>query len=82
VDSSVPLEVETYNAWSVVHLVFHHLVDKGLHPVLGDAGDPGEPAAALLHALGIEPRPEGDLRVRRNVDEHLAVLREAVLGEP
>ena len=75
-----PPEVETYNAWTVVHLVFHHLADKGLHPVLGDRGDPGVPAAALLRALGVEPRFEGDTRVRQGVHEHLSVLREAVLG--
>ena len=46
---------ETYNPWSVVNAVFHHLVDAGLHPVLGETGDPSEPAAALLTALGIEP---------------------------
>ena len=32
---------ETYNPWSIVNLVFHHLADQGLHPVLGSAGDPG-----------------------------------------
>lgn len=78
--AEVAVETETYNAWSVVNLVFHHLVDKGLHPVLGETGDPGAPAEALLRALGIEPRPEGDTRVRRDVHEHLAVLRATVLG--
>ena len=48
-------DAETYNPWSVVNLVFHHLADQGLHPILGAAGDPGPPAAALLVALGIEP---------------------------
>jgi chaperonin GroEL len=43
---------ETYNPCSVVNLVFHHLAGQGLHPVLGDAGDPGGPAADLLRALG------------------------------
>ena len=32
---------ETYNPWSIVNLVFRHLADEGLHPVLGEAGDPG-----------------------------------------
>ncbi|SEG92089.1 hypothetical protein SAMN05444920_107447 [Nonomuraea solani] len=27
---------ETFNPWSVVNLVFHHLAGQGLHPVLGD----------------------------------------------
>ena len=44
-------EEETYNPWSIVNLVFHHLADQGLHPTLGESGDPGEPAAALLRAL-------------------------------
>ena len=43
-------QAETYNPWSVVNLVFHHLADQGLHPTLGESGDPGEPAAALLRA--------------------------------
>ncbi len=47
---------ETYNPWSIVNVVFHHLATQGLHPVLGEAGDPGAPAADLLRALGIEPR--------------------------
>ena len=46
---------ETYNPWSIVNLVFRHLADEGLHPVLGEAGDPGAPAAALLRAFGITP---------------------------
>ena len=49
---AVPSEpqAETYNPWSIVNLVFHHLADQGLHPILGESGDPGEPAAALLRA--------------------------------
>jgi len=46
---------ERFNPWSVVHLVFDHLCAQGLHPVLGEAGDPSEPAAALLRSLGITP---------------------------
>lgn len=46
---------ETFNPWSVVNVVFHHLAAKGLHPVLGEAGDPARPAAELLRVLGIEP---------------------------
>lgn len=72
---------ETYNPWSVVNLVFHHLAAQGLHPTLGDAGDPGGPAAALLRALGIEPAPEGNRQVSRDVQEHLAQIRAAVFGE-
>ena len=36
-----PSDPETYNPWTVVNLVFHHLAAEGLHPVLGEAGDPG-----------------------------------------
>lgn len=76
-----PAEVETYNPWSVVNLVFSHLAKEGLHPVLGATGDPGEPAAALLRALGVEPAAEGNRQVVRDIREHLATLREAVLGD-
>ncbi|MCD2186141.1 hypothetical protein [Actinomycetospora soli] len=47
--------VEKFNPWSVVHLVFDHLAAQGLHPVLGEVGDPSEPAAELLRAMGITP---------------------------
>lgn len=69
---------ETYNPWTVVNLVFSHLADEGLHPVLGDSGDPGEPARALLLALGIEPAAEGNREVMRRVHEHLAEIRSVV----
>ncbi len=73
-------EVETYNPWSVVNLVFMHLSDQGLHPVLGERGDPGPPARALLEALGIEPAAEGNREVMRDVRAHLAEIR-AVMFE-
>lgn len=47
--------IEKYNPWTVVNLVFRHLADQGLHPVLGESGDPSEAAAQLLRALGITP---------------------------
>lgn len=72
---------ETYNPWSIVNLVFHHLAEQGLHPVLGDAGDPGEPAAQLLRALGIEPAAEGNRQASENARQHLAEIRAAMLGE-
>lgn len=72
---------ETYNPWTVVNVVFHHLVDQGLHPVLGEAGHPGEPAAALLRALGIQPHAEGDGRLQNDVRQELADLRARMLGE-
>jgi hypothetical protein len=74
-------EPESFNPWSVVNLVFHHLAAQGLHPVLGSTGDPGVPAAALLVALGIEPAAEGNRQLRRNVHAELASIREAVFGE-
>jgi hypothetical protein len=71
-------DVESYNPWSVVNLVFSHLSDQGLHPILGESGDPGPPATALLEALGIEPAPEGNREVMRDVRAHLAEIREAM----
>lgn len=74
---------ESYNPWSVVNLVFHHLAEQGLHPVLGESGDPGQPAAALLRALGIEPLAEGNREANTQaVRSQLDALRAAVLGEP
>jgi hypothetical protein len=77
----VPAEAETFNPWSVVNVVFHHLADQGLHPVLGGAGDPGPPAAELLRALGIQPAAEGNRQVVRDIRAHLAEIRAAVLGD-
>jgi hypothetical protein len=80
--SSVAPHSESYNPWSVVNLVFTHLSDQGLHPVLGESGDPGPPARALLEALGIEPAPEGNREIMRDVRAHLAQIRTAVFDEP
>ena len=77
-----PAHAETYNPWSVVNLVFHHLADEGLHPVLGTAGDPGPPARALLEALGIQPTPEGNRQVSLAVKQQLAEIRAVMMGEP
>jgi hypothetical protein len=71
---------ETYNPWTIVNLVFGHLAAQGLHPVLGEPGDPGPPAADLLRALGIEPAAEGDRQVSRRIQDHLAQIRDAVFG--
>jgi len=73
---------ETYNPWSIVNLVFQHLAAEGLHPILGDAGDPGAPAADLLRCLGIRPAPEGNQQLTQDTRRHLAEIRAAVLGEP
>ena len=74
-------EPETYNPWTIVNLVFTHLAEQGLHPVLGESGDPGEPARALLVALGIEPAPEGNREVMRDVRAHLAEIRAVMLDD-
>jgi hypothetical protein len=74
--------IETYNPWTVVHVVFDHLVEHGCHPTLGAAGHPGEPAAALLRAFGITPTVEGDARTTQRVRDQLADLRAAMLDEP
>lgn len=72
---------ETFNPWSIVNLVFHHLAEQGLHPVLGSAGDPGPPAAALLEALGIRPAAEGNRRDTQHIQDTLADLRSAVFPD-
>ena len=72
---------ETFNPWSVVNLVFHHLADQGLHPTLGVGGDPGGPAAELLRCLGVTPAPEGNRHVAVKVQDQLAELRGAVFPE-
>jgi hypothetical protein len=82
-DSAQARAGESYNPWSVVNLVFEHLADQGLHPVLGESGDPGPPAAALLRALGILPHAEGNRQANNQaVRSQLDALRAAVLGEP
>ncbi|HEX6453018.1 MAG TPA: hypothetical protein VF060_26610 [Trebonia sp.] len=68
---------ETYNPWTIVNLIFHHLADQGLHPVLGETGDPGVPAAQLLKAFGITPAQEGDARIAEHSKDRLAELRAA-----
>ena len=72
---------ETFNPWSVVNLVFHHLADQGLHPALGDGGDPGAPAAELLRCLGIEPAADGSREVSLGIQQKLAEIRGAMFGE-
>ncbi|MFC5231030.1 hypothetical protein [Pseudonocardia zijingensis] len=69
------MSTETYNPWTVVHVVFEHLAEAGLHPVLGETGDPGEPAAALLRALGIEPGREDEGPAAPAVQAQLAEIR-------
>ena len=78
---SIPAQEETYNPWSIVNLVFRQLADEGLHPVLGESGDPGKPAAELLRALGIAPAFESRPHVVTGVSAELARLREAFEAE-
>ncbi len=73
---------ETFNPWSIVNLVFEHLAGQGLHPTLGQGGDPGAPAAELLRCLGIAPAPEGNRHVADKVQDRLAELRGAVFPDP
>jgi hypothetical protein len=80
-DESIPAQVETYNPWSIVNHVFRQLAAEGLHPVLGESGDPGQPAAELLRALGIAPAFESRPHVVTGVSAELARLREAFEDE-
>jgi hypothetical protein len=75
--SSHSPDPETFNPWSVVNLVFHHLAQEGLHPVLGESGDPGAPAAELLKALGITPAKEGNRQRSEQTKNDLAAIRAA-----
>ncbi|MEB3068565.1 hypothetical protein [[Mycobacterium] vasticus] len=75
---SVPV---AYNPWTVVNLVFTHLAEHGLVPVIGRQ-DPSKPAGELLSALGIVPSPIPDAHSTRRRDEELAALRERMLPEP
>lgn len=74
-------EAESYNPWSVVNLVFDHLSGQGLHPVLGESGDPGAPARELLMSFGIEPSPEGNREVMRGIHAHLAEIRSVMFEQ-
>ncbi len=72
---------ETFNPWTVVNLVFNHLAESGLHPVLGEAGDPAVPATALLRALGIEPGRNDETVASDSVQDELALIRARMFGE-
>jgi len=74
-------QLETFNPWSIVNLVFDHLAREGLHPTLGEGGDPGAPAAELLRCMGITPAAEGNRHVATKVQDRLAELRDAVFGD-
>lgn len=72
-----PAVTEKYNAWTVVNVVFRHLADAGLHPVLGESGDPSAAAEELLRSLGITPgHPAiGDGQDAQRVQDELALIR-------
>jgi hypothetical protein len=72
---SHPVGTEKYNPWTVVNIVFSHLAEQGLHPVLGATGDPSVPATALLRALGIEPGQDSDGPAATLARDELARLR-------
>jgi hypothetical protein len=72
---------ETFNPWTIVHLVFHHLAANGLHPVLGGRGDPAVAATALLRELGIEPGRNDESVTSPLVQDQLSALRAHFFGE-
>lgn len=72
---------ETFNPWSVVNLVFHHLADRGLHPVLGESGDPNQAATDLLRAMGITPAPDHAGPADAGVQNDLAELRKKYMPD-
>jgi hypothetical protein len=74
-------QAETFSPWTVVNLVFNHLSEQGLHPVLGETGDPAEPAAALLRAFGIQPGRNDENVTSPAVQDELAELRAKFFGE-
>ena len=74
-------EAESFNPWSVVNLVFHHLADLGLHPVLGESGDPNAAASALLTAMGITPAPDHAGPADAGVQSNLADLRKKYMPD-
>ena len=80
-DDQTTAEPETFNPWTVVHLVFNHLSSQGLSPVLGEAGDPAIPATALLRAFGIEPGRNDETVASASVQDTLTEIRNRVLGE-
>lgn len=77
-DRSAP---ETYNPWTVVNLVFHHLAAEGLHPVLGVHGNPEAAAAALLGTLGIEPGRDSEGPAAPSIQAMLADMRKQMFPD-
>ncbi|MEQ3549169.1 hypothetical protein WIS52_01695 [Pseudonocardia nematodicida] len=73
------MEAETFNPWTVVNLVFEHLAEQGLHPVLGETGDPAAAATQLLAAMGISAAPEKAGPADPDVQDELAELRRRIM---
>jgi hypothetical protein len=71
--------IEKYSPWTIVNLVFRHLAEQGLHPVLGESGDPSAAASELLSALGITPGDPswGEGQDAERVRQDLAAIRAA-----
>ena len=80
-DDDIPAD-ETYNPWTIVNAVFHHLADAGLHPVLGSGRRPGRggrrPARRARHSAVHARRPPS----LQDHETELAELRQAVFGDP
>lgn len=74
-DPNAGQEQQVYSPWTIVNIVFKHLVDQGLRPTLGSAGDPREPATALLRTLGVSASVEGDPRLAQRIQDDLARMR-------
>ncbi|MGH3566859.1 MAG: hypothetical protein ACRDRH_12665 [Pseudonocardia sp.] len=74
-------EAETFNPWSVVNLVFTHLAEAGLHPVLGETGDPSVAATALLRSMGIEPGQDHEGPAATLIQDELARLRATMMDD-
>src|SRR5579875_1038869 len=55
---------ETFNPWSIVNVVFHHLADQGLHPILGKLGTPESPPRNCSDAWASSPPPREISRSR------------------
>lgn len=70
-----------YNPWTIVNLVFAHLAEQGLTPVIGQE-DPSKPAGELLSVMGLVPSAIPDARSMQRRDEELAALRTKHLPEP
>ncbi|RZT86398.1 hypothetical protein EV383_3293 [Pseudonocardia sediminis] len=80
-ENAADIEAETFNPWSVVDLVFHHLADLGLHPALGQFGDPKVAASDLLQAMGITPAPDHAGPADAGVQSNLAELRKKYMPD-